>query len=52
MVCPEFRRNDLREGLVRSYGILYRVLEDAIHILTDFGHGLLDGHLCKTKNML
>lgn len=38
---PELGRNDVREVLVRSYRIVYRVLDDEIHVLTVFeGHRL------------
>jgi len=36
---PELGRDDVREVLERGYRIVYRVLEDEIHILTVFeGH--------------
>lgn len=38
-VVPEVGRNDVREVFLRSYRIVYRVLEDEIHVLTIFeGH--------------
>ena len=36
---PEFERDDLRETFLRSYRIVYRVLEQGIQVLTVFeGH--------------
>ena len=44
-VVPELQREDLREVLLRTYRIVYRVREDAIHVLTVFeGHRLLREH--------
>ena len=36
---PELERDDIREVLLRSYRILYRVLDEEIHILT-----VVEGH--------
>ena len=42
-VVPEFQRTDVREVLLRSYRIVYRLREDAGEVLTVFeGHRLLD----------
>ena len=39
---PELGRNDIREVLLRSYRIVYRVLGREVHVLTIFeGHRLL-----------
>ena len=41
-VVPELGRSDVREVFLRTYRIVYQVIEDAIHILTVFeGHKLL-----------
>jgi toxin ParE1/3/4 len=41
-VVPEFDRADMREVFLRSYRIVYRVLDDELHVLTVFeGHRLL-----------
>ena len=41
-VVPELRREDVREVLVRTYRIVYRVVEGGIVVLTVFeGHRLL-----------
>ena len=41
-VVPEFGRDDVREVFLRTYRIVYRIREDAIHVLTVFeGHKLL-----------
>lgn len=41
-VVPEFDRADVREVFLRSYRIVYRVLDDELHVLTVFeGHRLL-----------
>jgi len=41
-VVPEYSRPDLREVLLRSYRIVYRVCDDAVEVLTVFeGHRLL-----------
>ncbi len=41
---PEVDRDDVREVLLRSYRIVYRVLEHEIHVLTVFeGHRLFPG---------
>jgi len=38
---PELQRDDVREILVRSYRIVYKVLEAEVHVLTVFeGHRL------------
>lgn len=40
-VVPEMSRNEVREVFVRSYRIVYRVLEDELFVLTVFeGHRL------------
>lgn len=40
-VLPERANQDVREVFVRNYRIVYRVFEDAIHVLTVFeGHRL------------
>ena len=42
-VVPEFQRTDVREVLLRSYRVVYRLREDAVEVLTVFeGHRLLD----------
>ena len=39
---PEVERTDVREVFLRSYRIVYRVLDDEVHVLTVFeGHRLL-----------
>ncbi len=39
---PELRRDDIREVLLETYRIVYRVRKDAIDVLTVFeGHRLL-----------
>jgi plasmid stabilization system protein ParE len=41
---PEVEREDIREVLLRSYRIVYRVVRDGIEVLTVFeGHRLLPG---------
>jgi toxin ParE1/3/4 len=41
-VVPELDRADVREVFLRSYRIVYRVLDDEMHVLTVFeGHRLL-----------
>ncbi len=41
-VVPELSRGDVREVFLRSYRIVYRVLEDELFVLTVFeGHRLL-----------
>jgi len=41
-VVPERADQDVREVFVRNYRIVYRVFDDAIHVLTVFeGHRLL-----------
>ncbi len=41
-VVPEFSRADVREVLLRSYRIVYRILSNRIDVLTVFeGHRLL-----------
>ncbi|WNG32393.1 type II toxin-antitoxin system RelE/ParE family toxin [Archangium minus] len=41
---PEVDREDIREVLLRSYRIVYRVARDGIEVLTVFeGHRLLPG---------
>lgn len=41
-VVPELGREDVREVFLRAYRIVYRVLEDELHVLTVFeGHRLL-----------
>ncbi|HZI05994.1 MAG TPA: type II toxin-antitoxin system RelE/ParE family toxin [Archangium sp.] len=43
---PEVEREDIREVLLRSYRIVYRVVRDGIAVLTVFeGHRLLPGDL-------
>jgi toxin ParE1/3/4 len=40
-VVPEIERSDVREVFLRSYRIVYRVLDAEIHVLTVFeGHRL------------
>lgn len=40
-VVPERADHEVREIIVRNYRIVYRVIEDAIHVLTVFeGHRL------------
>lgn len=48
---PELGREDVREILERGYRIVYRVLEDSVHILTVFeGHReLRKGELADRK---
>lgn len=42
-VVPELGREDVREGFLRSYRIVYRIGERELHVLTVFeGHRLLD----------
>ncbi|MCA9647919.1 MAG: type II toxin-antitoxin system RelE/ParE family toxin [Myxococcales bacterium] len=42
-IVPEIGRDDIREVLVRTYRIVYRVIPDEIVVLTVFeGHKLLD----------
>ena len=41
-VVPEWERDDVREVFLSSYRIVYRIQDDAIHVLTVFeGHRLL-----------
>lgn len=41
-VVPELSRDDVREVFLRSYRIVYRVLESEVHVLTVFeGHRLM-----------
>lgn len=41
-VVPEIRRDDVREVFVRTYRIVYRIVEDGIVVLCVFeGHRLL-----------
>jgi toxin ParE1/3/4 len=41
---PEVERDDIREVLLRSYRIVYRVVREGIEVLTVFeGHRLLPG---------
>jgi len=41
-VVPEIGRDDVREAFLRSYRIVYRVVDDGIAVLTVFeGHRLL-----------
>jgi toxin ParE1/3/4 len=41
---PEVEREDIREVLLRSYRIVYRVVRDGIEVLTVFeGHRLFPG---------
>lgn len=43
-VVPEVEADDVREVFLRSYRIVYRVLEDEVHVLTVFeGHRLFPG---------
>jgi len=43
-IVPEFGRDDLREVFLKSYRIVYRILDDRIEILTVFeGHRLFPG---------
>jgi toxin ParE1/3/4 len=44
-VVPESERDDVREVFLRSYRIVYRVLDEEIHVVTVFeGHRLLLAH--------
>ena len=43
-VVPEIGRSDVREVFVRTYRIVYRIVDDGIVVLTVFeGHRLLGG---------
>lgn len=43
-VVPEIGRDDVRETFLRTYRIVYRVVDDGIVVLTVFeGHRLLGG---------
>lgn len=33
---PEFNQDDIREVLLRNYRIVYRILDDELHVLTVF----------------
>lgn len=45
-VVPEVERPDVREVFLRSYRIVYRVLDHEVHVLTVFeGHRRLPGDL-------
>lgn len=48
---PEIDRDDIREVLLRSYRIVYRVVRDGIEVLTVFeGHRLLPGGVTPGKD--
>ncbi len=50
-IVPEFGRPDIRELIVRNYRIVYRVLENEIHILTVFeAHRLLKPEVEETRD--
>lgn len=41
-IVPEFGRDDLREFIIRSYRLVYRIFSDRIEVLTVFeGHRLI-----------
>jgi len=41
-IVPELNRPDIREVLLRSYRLVYRLKDDSVHVLTVFeGHRLL-----------